>query len=506
LGLKRELRSPPRRTQKLRFREGLLDYPVQGRVLYGIGIIASLFVVSVAAGAIMGKLSMDGPSKLMSFISDAASPTEAHAAHANDTGRDVSAEVAAKKLGVPDPGDILDSPDLEKKTYEIQQDDNLFTALKMFGVPDATILEWAEISKAEHDLSRLKPGQTFSVYASNEGEHVRFEYNISKLSRLVILKDGTDYQVFTEEFEIPIDADPSSYVNIPRPAWVDPLTGNHYYRGVVKSSFYESAISAGMTPGKVMALIRVFGTVNFDRDIRAGDRFSVVVGPGEKQGDQGLIQAAMIETGRKPRYIFRFEQGEQVGYYSASGKEACANQLICPLHYTRISSGYTHRRYHPILKRYRPHLGVDYAAPSGKPIWAAANGRITYAGWKGDYGRTVEVKHNSSFTTHYAHLSRLAKGIRPGVRVKQGQIIGYVGSSGLSTGPHLDYRVYRNGKAVNPLKVTGMPGPPVRDQKSFDTRKQEMLAEILKDLPCGPAREWRIEKEEKVALAKTTEK
>jgi len=164
-------------------------------------------------------------------------------------------------------------------------------------------------------------------------------------------------------------------------------------------------------------------------------------------------------------------------YYDAEGNSLQRVFLKSPLNYRRISSYFSRRRFHPILKIYRPHYGVDYAAPTGTPVVTIGDGRVVYAGWKGGLGRYVEIRHNNVYTSCYGHLSRFAKGIRRGARVRQGQVIGYVGATGLATGPHLDFRVKRFGSYVNPLTVDYPRAEPLPEDKKdeFFARRDSIL-------------------------------
>ncbi len=387
---------------------------------------------------------------------------------------------------------------LKQYSYTIATNDNLYTALQCFGVTQAQILNWCEVAKDVYDLGNLKPGQSFNLYEADDNQYCKLEFNINKTERLIIEKDEDSgkFAARREKFDSPegppeIDGSQiTTSITDAAPNWVDPQTGYCYYRGTVKGTFYESAVRAGMSPGKTMAMIRVFSAVNFSRDLRDGDNFSVLVGPSESPDKEGLILAAMVEARGKPHYIFRYEQDGQSYYFDESGTSRKKANLICPLRYNRISSPFTEKRFHPVLKKYRPHHGVDYAAPVGTPVKAAADGVITRIGYRGGYGKAIEIKHNKTYTTHYAHLSRYAGGMKAGKKVSQGQVIGYVGSSGLSTGPHLDYRVYKNGVAVNPLKVTSMPGPSVKDRAGFNKVTAGMKTELAKPLPMGPGKPW----------------
>ena len=175
----------------------------------------------------------------------------------------------------------------------------------------------------------------------------------------------------------------------------------------------------------------------------------------------GRVIAASITHYEKDYYAYNFLQDSVWDFFDDDGGSMRRTFLKAPLRYRRISSGYSHSRYHPILKIRRPHRGVDYAAATGTPVHAIGDGLVTNVGWKGQGGRTEKIKHNGTYSTAYLHLNGYAEGIKKGVHVKQGQVIGYVGKSGLATGPHLDFRFYRNGKAIDPLKVESPPAMPV---------------------------------------------
>jgi murein DD-endopeptidase MepM/ murein hydrolase activator NlpD len=187
-----------------------------------------------------------------------------------------------------------------------------------------------------------------------------------------------------------------------------------------------------------------------------GDRVKIILeelwAGGAFKGFGNILAAEVINNGR-PFRAYRFDDGEGSAYFDADGKSLQKTLLRSPLKFRYISSHFSKRRFHPILRKYRPHLGVDYAAPSGTPVSAAGGGTVLFAGYKGQNGKMVRIKHRGGYQTYYGHLSRIPRKIRKGRKVSQGDIIGYVGSTGLSTGPHLDYRMKLNGRFVNPLKV-----------------------------------------------------
>jgi murein DD-endopeptidase MepM/ murein hydrolase activator NlpD len=233
-------------------------------------------------------------------------------------------------------------------------------------------------------------------------------------------------------------------------------------QGAIKTSLYAAASQAGLPPSLLMDVIRLFSwDVDFQRDIQSGDTFNVLAERSHLEDGRiahwGDIQfAEMIVSGKTHRY-YRFESHDRkgkarVGYFDESGHSARKPLLKTPVDGARLSSRYGKRR-HPILGYTRMHRGVDFAAPRGTPIYAAGNGKIISAGRKGGYGKYVQIRHNERYATAYGHMHRIARGMRRGKRVKQGQIIGYVGSTGRSTGPHLHYEVLTGGRQVNPLRL-----------------------------------------------------
>ena len=191
-----------------------------------------------------------------------------------------------------------------------------------------------------------------------------------------------------------------------------------------------------------------------------------------------------ITQGGKEYYAIPFRQGGKIQYWEADGASLRKQMLKAPLKYTRISSRFSYARRHPIYKVYRPHTGVDYAAPKGTPVHAVADGVVTFKGWGGGGGNTLKIKHAGGLMTGYLHLSGYAKGIAQGTRVSQGQLIGYVGSTGASTGPHLDYRVWKNGTPIDPLKIPSEPAEPIskENREAFEFVRDRIMAELNGDV------------------------
>jgi murein DD-endopeptidase MepM/ murein hydrolase activator NlpD len=254
--------------------------------------------------------------------------------------------------------------------------------------------------------------------------------------------------------------------------------------GKVSSSLWETMIENHIDPMMAIRLSEIYAwTVDFF-GLEEGDQFKVIYD--EQIVDSipigiGNIYAASFMHSGEEMLAFEFEQDGSKGFYDENGKSLRREFLKAPLRFSRISSGYSNSRFHPILKIYRPHRGVDYAAPTGTPIHSIGDGTIVGKGYTKAAGYYIKVKHNSVYTTGYNHLSRYPRGIKKGQRVKQGDIIGYVGSTGYATGPHLDFRMWKNGYAVNPLRVKAPPVKPIPEeelsayQATISALKDELL-------------------------------
>ncbi len=258
--------------------------------------------------------------------------------------------------------------------------------------------------------------------------------------------------------------------------------------GVIDSSFYESMIKAGVTDNVTLQLIAALSfVIDFQRDIQPGTEFEVLYEAYTKDSElvKGRMPAyAKLKLKREDIEIFVTENDDgSYGYYHANGHNVKKALLRTPVNGARISSRFGNRK-HPILGYTRLHAGVDFAAPTGTPIYAAGDGTLTYVGRKGGYGNYVKIRHNGTYSTAYAHASKFAKGMKKGTRVKQGQVIAYVGSTGRSTGPHLHYEVHKNGKQINPQNakfniVRKLTGDAL---KKFKLRRDGVLAELKKGM------------------------
>jgi murein DD-endopeptidase MepM/ murein hydrolase activator NlpD len=251
--------------------------------------------------------------------------------------------------------------------------------------------------------------------------------------------------------------------------------------GELRGNLFDSFLAMGEQPVLVDEMIRIFAwDIDFFRDPRTGDVFQVLMekrfAPAGRFLGYGEVLAARYENAGRAFDAVRYQ-----GRYFASDGRSLEKQLMkAPLRFSSISSGFSHARLHPILGVKRPHWGVDYVAPAGTPIFAAGDGMVVYAKWCGGYGRTVKIRHNVVYNTYYGHLQGYADAIAAGTRVSQGQVIAYLGMSGLATGPHLDYRVERNGAYVNPrtLVSEALAGVPASDFPAFGAQRDRMLARM----------------------------
>lgn len=252
--------------------------------------------------------------------------------------------------------------------------------------------------------------------------------------------------------------------------------------GVVATSLYETIDAMNISRELTNKFVDVFGWQVDFQHLQRGDRFKVIYEENSVEGQPysiGQILGIYFEHAGRGYYAFPFNQGEGVDYFDEQGNSLRKALLKYPIEFTRISSRYSFNRFHPVAKVYRPHLGTDFAAAQGTPIRSVGDGLVLEAQYTANNGRYVKIRHNGTYTTGYLHMSRIASGVHAGARVKQGQIIGYVGSTGLATGPHLCYRFWRNGAQVDALRVELPPSKPV-DKSNWKQYDEVMALTALK--------------------------
>lgn len=316
-------------------------------------------------------------------------------------------------------------------------------------------------------VNRLRLGHAFTVEREADGgKVVRILYDINEESRLVLCREEKGFTASVDVYEFD-----TRLVRI---------------KGEVKSSLFEAMNEAGETSALAVRLADVFShQVNFVNEVQEGDSFELVVekkylgSEFRRYGD--IIAARFMNDGTLYEAFRFFSDCGTPHYYAADGTSLETQFLKAPLNFTRISSGYSMKRKHPVFGKVRPHQGVDYAAPRGTPVKALGAGKVTFVGWKSGYGKSVAVQHGGGIETHYAHLSRYAKGLKKGDTVDQGQVIAYVGATGTATGPHLDFRVRKNGKFIDPLKLSGPRSASIPSEQKSLFEKQVAQARLLLD-------------------------
>ncbi|MEM6830055.1 MAG: peptidoglycan DD-metalloendopeptidase family protein, partial [Bacteroidota bacterium] len=321
---------------------------------------------------------------------------------------------------------------------KVRWNQNLSEILSNHNVPYQDLHVLSKASKKVYDVRKLKAGSKYTIIHENDS---------LKTARQFIFEPSlTEYVVYNFSDSIYAKVHTRETTTAERTVAVE-----------VRSSVYESLLDQNASPLLVSKLVDVFAwQVDFFR-IAKGDRLKVIFDE-EKINDDivgiGDIKAAYFEHWGKSYYAIPYSsEEEQTDYFDEEGNSLRKTFLRAPLRYSRISSRYSLRRYHPVQRRYKAHLGTDYAAPTGTPIRTVGDGVVLEARYHGGNGNYVKIKHNSNYTTQYLHMSKIARGIKPGVKVKQGTTIGYVGSTGLATGPHLCFRFWKNGRQVDALKV-----------------------------------------------------
>lgn len=347
----------------------------------------------------------------------------------------------------------------------IRRHETFAEILTAHNVPYPTVVRLANLARPVFDVRRLRAGQSLRIYQDDSLQTARY---------LVYERDPIHYVVF--------DLHDSLHVaEGQRPVTVE----ERRVSGVINSSLYATLDEQNVDPSLAIALSEVFAwQIDFFR-IQKGDRFSVIYEQQLVDGQPvglGQITAARFQHAGSDYFGFYYEHGEDVGYYDEEGNSLRKAFLKAPLKYRRISSRYTLRRFHPVQKRYKAHLGTDYAADPGTPIYAVGDGVVLEARFARYNGNYVKIRHNGTYTTGYLHMSRIAKGIRSGQRVRQGDVIGYVGSTGLATGPHLCYRFWKHGKQVDPLKEQIPSADPINPAHAaaYHQLKEQLMQRLLR--------------------------
>jgi murein DD-endopeptidase MepM/ murein hydrolase activator NlpD len=377
-------------------------------------LVAALVVVSV--GALMSRSTLDEVA-IPALVEDAAIAPVA------------GGDSAPETLPAPTPSPWV--------TVTIKSGDTLS---RIFDAQQLPVSDWVQIVRLGGEaqrLKRLRAGDVLHLRKGPEGIQ-ELTYALDEARTLQVSRTDTGFESIVLAAEIEH-----------RPT---------YAMGRITDSLYQSGVAAGLPDKLIIELADIFGyDIDFVQDIRVGDRYTVIYEDLYKDGKKlragNILAAEFVNQGNALRAVRYTDPQGNAAYYAAGGQSLRKAFLRTPLDVFRISSNFSRGRYHPVLNRMRAHLGTDYAAGTGTPIKATGDGRVAFIGWKGGYGRAVVLKHGSSYETLYGHMSRFRAGLGHGSRVQQGQVIGYVGSSGLATGPHLHYEFRINGVHRDPRKV-----------------------------------------------------
>ena len=369
-------------------------------------------------------------------------------------------------------------PEIRREFVEgtIRPGDTITALLGEYFTPQE-LLNLSSKSKEVFPLSKICAGQPYKLCLV-DGSFDRFEYDIDKDEQLIIRK---------EEENIDLTRIPISYA-------VD----TELVRGTITSSLFEAVAESGESPELAMSLADIFAwDIDFIRDIRVGDSFQALVEKrvrDDKPAGYGRILASEFTNQGTTYRAFLYQDGNnRPSYYDGEGNSVRKAFLRAPLAFSRISSGFTMRRYHPVTKTWKAHPAIDYAAPTGTPIKTVGDGTIINIGRTKYNGNFIKLRHNNSYETLYLHMNGFAKGMKKGKRVVQGQTIGYVGSTGLATGPHLCFRMYSNGSPVNPNKVRAKAAPPVSRERMAEYKTS--IAPLLPLLEGGQILQAQLEQE-----------
>ena len=344
----------------------------------------------------------------------------------------------------------------------------------------------------------VKNGQFFSTLLGGLGLSQQEAYNLTEAAKEVFdvktLRVGKQYRAYYKDSVLKYlvyDRDKASSIvfdcTAPYAAWVyeKPVTVEQRYADVtISSSLWVDMRAAGVSPLLIVSLSDIYAwTVDFFA-LQKGDRFRVLYEERMCDGEViavDTVRYAVFSHGGDdfPMVMFDQKDGGNM-WWNEKGESMRKAFLKAPLNYSRISSGFSYARKHPVTRKVQPHTGVDYAAPAGTPVMTIGDGVVTSVKYEGAGGNTVRIRHNSVYSTAYLHLSKYAKGLKAGQRVRQGEVIGYVGSTGRSTGPHLDFRVWKNGTPINPLKMESPPAEPIKDsnKEAFAETSAKYKAQI----------------------------
>jgi len=366
----------------------------------------------------------------------------------------------------------IPNPELKTVDVTIEKGSSLSKIFAQLSLPSSELDQIIKLGSDAKSLTRLRTGESISLELSNEQagdaqlQRLSYELGFDRTLHVVRTEDG--------KFKAEVEQHPLEYRQ---------ALGH----GTIHDSFYNAATDAGMAPSVVMQLADIFGwKINFLADIQDGDSFSILYESVYKNGEQvttgDILAASFTNNGKLYQAVRHSDSAGNTAYYTPDGKSLERGFLRYPVDFSRISSGFTHARLHPVLNVVREHKGVDFAAPTGTPIHASADGKITFQGWKGGYGKVVMLQHDGVYSTVYGHMSRFDPSLSQGESVKQGQVIGYVGATGYATGPHLHYEFRINGQHQDPLSAKLPEAMPIaaNQRARFLSESAQLMAQLAR--------------------------
>jgi murein DD-endopeptidase MepM/ murein hydrolase activator NlpD len=346
---------------------------------------------------------------------------------------------------------------------KIRRNQHLGEILQQYNVSSTLLHKITTLSKDIFDVRKIAADKKYTLICTED--------SLKTAKAFVYEPNAIDYVVFNFE---------DSTVNVYQK---EVVTVEKTITGVINSNLSETIEEMGISHELTNRFVDIFGwQVDFQR-LQKGDKFKLIFEENQVEGQAvGIkqIKGIYFEHFGSPLYAIPFDQGEGLSFFDANGKSMRKALLRYPIEFTRISSRYTMNRFHPVRKIWRAHLGTDFAAPTGTPIRSVGDGIVEEAQYKSNNGNYVKIRHNGTYTTQYLHMSKIASGVRAGTRVSQGQTIGYVGSTGLATGPHLCYRFWKNGVQVDALKVELPPTEPVKKEnlEAFEKVKNDLVQQL----------------------------
>ena len=360
-------------------------------------------------------------------------------------------------------------PRYEKINYKVQKGDTYENIINNIDLPISEKKKFLDTIKNQKGIKSLKQNQQIYFKIDKKGniKIIEFKIEINKKKDLVFLRDAN-----LLDFSSKIIEKNLSKVIV-------------FKEGVIENSLYNTAINLGIKPNIIVEFARLYGfQVDFQRDIWKGDSFQIIYEQYENEDGSLIENGDIIFTNLNNQgddlNLYKFElDKKEIDYFDENGKSMRKTLMKTPINGARLSSAFGKRK-HPILGFTKMHTGTDFAAPTGTPIMASGDGIVTRAQWCGGGGNCVKIKHNSVYQTVYAHMSKFGRGIKKGVKVKQGQIIGYVGSTGLSTGPHLHYEVIENGRKINSQKLKLPSGKTLKGNQRKDFEVSKIKIDVLK--------------------------